>query len=193
MINPLLGRFFFRIRSLTPVPLYTLCLLSGTFDRINFYFGMTLILSGEILRLWAVGYLGIESRTAEATAKELVISGPYRVVRNPIYVGNISIYTGFAVLSNIFFPYFQLLTMAFFAVIYVLIGRYEESFLLGRFGSSYSQYMESVRAFVPSAPFAATSRAYSLQRAFLSERPTLLALAICLSGIFFRLFAWKAA
>lgn len=145
-----LGKILFRLRGFTPIPFYVICLIHVRADLRLFLPGFFLIGVGEFLRLYSVGYLGISSRiTDHAATDELVIDGPYRFVRNPIYLGNVLIYLGFAVLSNVFFPLFPALTLVFFAFVYSLITRYEEDEIRSKFGSAYDGSLRRVPRFFP--------------------------------------------
>ncbi|MBL7995073.1 isoprenylcysteine carboxylmethyltransferase family protein [bacterium] len=139
------------------------------------------------MRIFSVGYLGISSRkTRNADADELIVSGPYRFVRNPIYLGNILIYLGFTVLSNVFFPLFPLMTFVFFVFVYYSIVLYEESGLSRRFDLKYQKYVLSVPRFFPR--FHAQLQINSTQKfdaamALQSEKTTLIVLVLAFSAI----------
>jgi protein-S-isoprenylcysteine O-methyltransferase Ste14 len=55
------------------------------------WIGLSFVAVGEALRIWAAGYL--QKNT------ELVTAGPYRHVRNPLYVGRVLIFTGLATMA----------------------------------------------------------------------------------------------
>ena len=187
-----LGKLLFRLRGFTPIPFYVICLINVRVDLRLFLPGFFLIGVGEFLRLYSVGYLGISSRiTDHAATDELVIDGPYRFVRNPIYLGNMLIYLGFAVLSNVFFPLFPALTLVFFAFVYSLITRYEESEIRSKFGSNYDEYLRRVPRFFPlwavRQPLPAKHQ-FNIGKAFYSEKVTFFVLIIALAGMLLRHF-----
>lgn len=54
--------------------------------------GLGLIAVGEFLRIWGCGHL--------QKNKELVVTGPYAYVKNPLYLGTVLITVGLCVLAN---------------------------------------------------------------------------------------------
>ncbi len=79
--------------------------------------------------------------------KELVVSGPYRYARNPIYVGVMLIFLA----HFLWFGYWTLLiyTVLAFIGVHVFIILYEEPTLKKRFGASYENYLKSVPRWIP--------------------------------------------
>ena len=79
--------------------------------------------------------------------ERLVANGLYRFVRNPMYVGDLAVLAGEALL---FHSYGMLL---YAAVVWIgldqFIGRYEEPTLLRRHGEEYERYCEQVRRWWP--------------------------------------------
>jgi protein-S-isoprenylcysteine O-methyltransferase Ste14 len=73
----------------------------------------------------------------------LIEEGPYRLSRNPLYVGLLALYLGLALLA----PTFWGLVLFPVAVLLLLWGaiRPEESYLRERFGASYDAYARRVR------------------------------------------------
>ena len=63
--------------------------------------GLTLILLGELLRIWAVSYAGGITRTTKVGAQILCTTEPYSYTRNPLYIGNMIIYTGVVYVAEI--------------------------------------------------------------------------------------------
>jgi protein-S-isoprenylcysteine O-methyltransferase Ste14 len=79
--------------------------------------------------------------------KELVITGLYRYVRNPIYVGALSIFLG----HFLWFGYRSLLLYTVLALIgvHTFIVLYEEPTLKRKFGAAYEDYRTRVPRWIP--------------------------------------------
>jgi protein-S-isoprenylcysteine O-methyltransferase Ste14 len=79
--------------------------------------------------------------------KELVIMGFYRYVRNPIYVGVLSIFLG----HFFWFGYWALLIYAVSALIgvHTFVVLYEEPTLKRKFGAEYEEYLKRVPRWIP--------------------------------------------
>ncbi len=73
----------------------------------------------------------------------MIEEGPYRLSRNPLYVGMLALYIGLALLASTFWG----LVLFPAAVLLVLWGaiRPEEAFLHERFGEPYDDYRHRVR------------------------------------------------
>lgn len=183
MIFQKLGRFFFRARGYVPIPFLLTCTIFSHVGTVSLLTGLTFVVLGESIRVWAVGYLGPSSRkTKSARADLLEDSGPFSISRNPIYIGNTSIYLGFVLLSNIFFPYFAGLTVIFFSFFYYVIIRYEEASLAGQFGQKYQEYLQRVPRFIGhrGGPYAQSQNGFRPRTAFASERVTFAAIVFSL-------------
>jgi len=79
--------------------------------------------------------------------KELVATGPYRYVRNPMYGG-----VELALTANfLWFGYWWMLAYAafLFATFHLFILFYEEPGLKQRFGASYEEYCRAVPRWIP--------------------------------------------
>ena len=83
--------------------------------------------------------------------KHLVVSGLYRYVRNPMYVGAVTLILGEALL----FRSVALLEYAalFFVFVNVFVLFYEEPILRRRFGESYERYRRAVSRWLPGKPY----------------------------------------
>ena len=76
-------------------------------------------------------------------ARALVTDGPYRLSRNPMYVGMAALYAGAAVASGLIWS-LALLPVPLLVLDRVVIPR-EESHLAARFGEEYHAYRSRVR------------------------------------------------
>lgn len=76
----------------------------------------------------------------------LVVHGPYRFTRNPMYVGLAALYLGLTLLVNSLWP------LALFPAVIVLMQRYviarEEAYLERAFGDEYRAYKARVRRWI---------------------------------------------
>lgn len=108
-------------------------------------------LSGELLRIFTVGYApgGTSGRNTAAgqVAEELNTTGIYSIVRHPLYVGNFLMWLGPVLfLKSVWF------TVVFCLVYWLYYERImfaEEQFLRRKFGEAYDKWSEKVKAFIP--------------------------------------------
>ena len=101
--------------------------------------GAAVVLAGEWLRIEGVRHIGVISRTRSERLGPLVDSGPFAVVRNPLYLGNIALWVGFAISSRLLWlaPVIAVLLI----VEYNAIVRWEEQLLESRLGDAYREYI----------------------------------------------------
>ena len=77
---------------------------------------------------------------------EIVVHGPYKFTRNPMYLAMILVCIGFAIiLSDV---WILILTPVCGWLIYHLAIRHEEAYLEEKFGDSYRAYKASVRRWI---------------------------------------------
>ncbi len=161
-----------------------LILLLATWNRIRapwpFELGLLVVLAGLGLRSWCVSHIGTISRTRAARLGPLMTAGPYALVRNPLYVGNFLIWTGFALASGLL--WMVPVAWVVFALQYTAISRFEEAALVDHFGPTYLDYMKSVPRWVPRfAHFREALRTqgpHGWREILFSERGTLIAAAV---------------
>ena len=79
--------------------------------------------------------------------KRLVVEGPYRIVRNPMYWGVALVMVGEALLLRS--PALAEIAVAFFASTMLFVMLYEEPVLRRTFGASYEQYCREVPPWIP--------------------------------------------
>ena len=172
----------FRYRSFTPIPFIVIMLFYYEGSLLSWIIGGSAIILGELLRIWGISHAGPLTRTTEEfVAEKLITTGPFSHVRNPLYIGNISIYVGFGILSMALFPYLQIAAFLWFSVQYKLIINLEEDFLEEKFGIRYQRFKSSVNRFAPRlTPYKDEEFDLvtpSIREAFKSELRTLQALA----------------
>jgi protein-S-isoprenylcysteine O-methyltransferase Ste14 len=142
---------------------------------------------GEGIRIWAAGHLN--------KAREVTSSGPYGLVRHPLYLGSSVIGVGVAVASHS-------VAVAALIAIYLTMTltaaiKSEEAYLRRTFGEQYDMYRQGVEA--KRASPAASRRRFSLQQAIANrEYRAVVGLAIAilllaLKATYNGFFGWAAA
>jgi len=114
--------------------------------------GWIVVAIGAIIGLpcvWEFAWRGLGTPAPFDPPRKLVISGPYRYVRNPMYVGMGIVMAGFAIVfphgANIFLGELG----AAFALVFGFVVLYEEPALRGLFGDDYLEYCRNVRRWIP--------------------------------------------
>ena len=97
------------------------------------------LVAGIALHLWAKGCLHQN--------KEVTVSGPYRFVRHPFYLGNIFIDSAIVIMSG-WLPLICLFPLWWIGV-YLPTIRREEKVMEMHFGKAYSEYMVHVPRIIP--------------------------------------------
>ena len=82
--------------------------------------------------------------------REFVATGPYRFVRNPMYVGATAVMLGAGLILSSFSV--VMLALAFLLVMHLFVVLYEEPALTSKFGRSYQQYRSSVHRWLIRKP-----------------------------------------
>jgi protein-S-isoprenylcysteine O-methyltransferase Ste14 len=184
------GRFLFRWRSFTPIPLLIAAVpllwrSRGGGGAAWTATGIALCVAGEALRAWVLGQVpdGTSGQNERLIATELNTSGPYARTRNPLYLGNFLITLGVCVAAHDLT--LLLLVALLFAVQYRAIVAAEEGFLRERFGARFDEYRRAVPRFWPrvSDASAAETRAWSWRRALRKEHNPFAAWAILLVAL----------
>jgi protein-S-isoprenylcysteine O-methyltransferase Ste14 len=125
--------------------------------------------AGAWLRTWAAAYLHTEVVHDEALhADRLVADGPYRHLRNPLYLGLLIAAVGIAATMSRTGAVLLLVVLLLFVL--RLIGR-EEAALTASGGESYVRYRDAVPALVPALRprLPASDTAPQWAQAFLGE------------------------
>jgi protein-S-isoprenylcysteine O-methyltransferase Ste14 len=105
----------------------------------NVLLGLGLVLGGLTLRSWAAGTLH--------KSTELTTSGPYGLVRHPLYIGSFMMMLGFCQLiddaENIWFVVGPVLAL------YIYRALQEERFLAAKFPGQWTEFAQKVPRFFP--------------------------------------------
>ncbi|HET9905848.1 MAG TPA: isoprenylcysteine carboxylmethyltransferase family protein [Anaerolineales bacterium] len=114
------------------------------------YFAFALWIIGTLVIIWCSIDIIRRGRGTPAhfdPPKELVITGLYRYVRNPVYLGALLVQLGFI----LWFGTGLLISYSvFFALAYhILIVFIEEPILKNEFGAAYEQYRQAVPRWIP--------------------------------------------
>ncbi|MDP2469980.1 MAG: methyltransferase [Candidatus Palauibacterales bacterium] len=112
--------------------------------------GAAAVIGGAALALWCVLTFAFVGRGTPAPfdpPRRLVVRGPYRFVRNPMYIGATLALAG----ASLFYrsPPLLAYTLLFVAVTHVFVVAYEEPALTRMFGADYELYRRRVRRWRP--------------------------------------------
>ena len=115
--------------------------------------GIGMIATGAAAGLWCAGLFAFIGKGTPAPIdppKELVVSGAYRFVRNPMYIAVAAIVFGEA----LFFwaPALLIYAAALCAAFHTFVVVYEEPVLRKKFGASYEGYCHTVSRWRPRLP-----------------------------------------
>ena len=113
-----------------------------------FWLGAAITIAGLLFAVWARQYLG-RNWSSSVTIKqghELITTGPYAVVRHPIYTG---ILTGFFGMAIAMSQVRGFIVPALFFLAFWLKFRREEQFMRSQFGEVYTTYAHHTSALVP--------------------------------------------
>lgn len=110
-------------------------------DEVLAVIGWILVAAGIVVRHWAALYL------AGHKNRQLVTSGPYALVRNPLYAGNLVATAGLVLLSESAVA--GLLVLTGLTVTFLATIGYEERRLLRKFGQDYRDYKDQVPVLIP--------------------------------------------
>lgn len=104
-----------------------------------FWYGAVIAVIGILFRLWASGFV--------MKNKELATTGPYSLVRHPLYTGNIIMLAGYCLANGQVWPW---LVGAFFLWFwYPPAISYEDKKLEGIFGDAWREWSANIPALIP--------------------------------------------
>ena len=114
--------------------------------------GIALAAGGAAVLLWTLWRFvaeGIGTPSPLAPPRELVVGGPYRFVRNPMYVATAALIAGEGLLLAR--PVLLVAAAAYLAAFAVYVRRAEEPLLARRFGPAWARYRAAVPGWLPRA------------------------------------------
>lgn len=178
-----IGGWLFKKRTSIPLPIVLALLLippreADAGSSWLLLAGFPIVMLGELIRMWGVHHIGSVSRTRSERLGPLIDSGPFAKVRNPLYIGNILLWLGFAVSARL--PWLAPVIFVLLILEYHAIVRWEERLLESRMGERYRQYLQRVPRWIPNFAGHSTSghdAAFSWRQTLYSERGTLIAIA----------------
>ena len=109
--------------------------------------GALAALLGAVLRVWGAAYLGYSTvHHADMKGGAVMAAGPFRYVRNPLYLGGWFMTLAICLLMT---PSGALVTMVLVTIFYVRLILGEEAFLTARLGEPYKEYLRAVPRLLP--------------------------------------------
>jgi protein-S-isoprenylcysteine O-methyltransferase Ste14 len=134
--------------SITRIPLPWLYLQLWPTGLWSFWLGAAITIAGLLFAIWARVHLG-RNWSRSVTIKqdhELITTGPYGVVRHPIYTGILTGFLGMAIAMS------QVRGFIVFVLIFLVLWiklSIEEQWMRSQFGETYATYAHKTAALVP--------------------------------------------
>lgn len=142
---------FYSLRGILMAPVFAFMLFS-TYGECEkhwiFSVAWAIFGAGFAIRVWAQMHLHYRLRVH----KVLTTTGPYRFVRNPIYIANTLILAAACVMSEL--VWLTPLVLAWCALVYSFVVRHEENHLSEKYGTPYIHYLQEVPRWLPRVPAA---------------------------------------
>ena len=139
-----------------------------------FWAGLPLVALGEMIRVWASGYL--------TKLSGLVTAGPFAMCRNPLYIGSFLISLGYLVMCS----RVDVLVVGI-VLFWILHGgavAYEERLLREKFGEEFEQYCRQAPRFLPHPRRFVSEGGFSFERVIANDEHRGVACAALLSAAF---------
>ncbi|MGQ9708264.1 MAG: methyltransferase family protein [bacterium] len=123
-----MGFTLYRWRSLIGVLAFFLLFCFGKPTILYCLYALPMLIIGLALRFWASGYIGKDGRAKEISGSRVIKNGPYRLLRHPLYLGNLALVGG---MNLAFRPPIKISVFFIlgFILMYGLIARAENNFL----------------------------------------------------------------
>ena len=115
--------------------------MQGTAGELFRLCGYVLMVAGCLWRVWCLPFIG------GAKDGVLTTSGPYSIVRNPLYVGSFLGVIGFGL--AVCLPLLPIVLFLMFAALYPAVVANEAQRLAALFGDAYRRYREATPRWIP--------------------------------------------
>jgi protein-S-isoprenylcysteine O-methyltransferase Ste14 len=112
--------------------------------------GIALLVAGGTLALACIATFVIRGQGTPAPMdppRKFVAAGPYKFVRNPMYIGGCIVLFGFGLFEHS--PAILLFALPWLLLAHLFVLLYEEPHLRATFGAPYNAYCGSVRRWLP--------------------------------------------
>ncbi len=112
--------------------------------------GVAVLMAGVPLALTCMALFAIRGKGTPAPfdpPRAFVAFGPYRAVRNPMYVGGWLTIVGFALIAQS--SSVLVFSFAWLLLIHLFVILYEEPALTAKFGATYDRYRSTVPRWIP--------------------------------------------
>lgn len=131
--------FAWRVRNWFHLPGIVLGLWLSQPTALSVAVGCVVVVAGMAWRTWALGHIRKD--------ETLCTTGPYSLVRHPLYLGNIVVLAGLLIICRNFL--LAAVAVAVVTALYSAVIRAEEGFLEERFGDDWREYRKRVPALLP--------------------------------------------
>ncbi len=125
-------------------------LLHLFYGTVNIPLGLILILAGGFFAIWSIlsqFFLAEGTPLPMLPTQKLLVSGPFRLCRNPMTLGTILAYSGVAVLVGSLSP--LIVVLLFGGALLCYLKFLEEKELAERFGQEYLEYKAATPFLLP--------------------------------------------
>jgi protein-S-isoprenylcysteine O-methyltransferase Ste14 len=112
--------------------------------------GLLSVLAGASLVVTCIVLFIVQGRGTPApfdSPKTFVAVGPYRIIRNPMYIGGLALLAGFGLFQQS--KAILLFCPLWFLGSHLFVTLYEEPVLMEKFGTSYLGYSRAVPRWIP--------------------------------------------
>ena len=110
---------------------------------LRFVIGIPLVLIGSLLLIWGIRTLGLNNTSGSAAG--FVKNGPYRITRNPQYMGDIILFIGLSLCTNSLYLW---ITHTLLILVFLATPIAEEEWLAKEYGEKYEEYFGDTSRFL---------------------------------------------